>query len=945
MKKKILFVVCLIGATLVSCHDREWGESETETPDWLGGSIYETLSNPNQKYLTGTFSNYLRLIDDLGYTETMSRTGSKTVFPANDEAFQRFFESDNQFGVHRYEDLTESMKKVLLYSSMLDNAYLVNMLSNVSSGSTSVERGLAIKHQTQLSVIDTITHITEAQIPANNIYWQGHPDIYYVSDNTRPMMVHFTKEQMLNNEITIDTSAVSDFAILTGSPYKEGAAYIFRNEIINRDMVCQNGYINQMQDVLVPPGNMAGVIREDKNMKLFSRMLDRFCAPYVDAVTTKAYNDWAVEYGYSTIDTIYQMRYLSSRSQGGANLLRPPFGTNFSSSELLSYDPGWNQYYPQPVTGSIDRSLADMGTMFVPDDEALAAYLLPGGEGEFLINSYATKPNTRENLEENIDCIPRNIVATFINNLMKASFVDCVPSKFSTIVNSATELMGVDIDHLQKRDGKYDVKIANNGVVYVLNKTIAPDEYSAVSAPLLFDDDLSVMRWAVIQDKTVFDGSTTTPSKLGLDFWAYLLAMSANFGFFIPDNSAFDKYIVDPVSLLDDMTPSGLHFYSISTNPFIACERVAYDKENHTFGSVIQENISIDNVATQFADILNTHTVVLKTGEKIGQNNYYRTKQGAAIRVMKADEARDSLVVGDYVVSGGQEDEDLEKSHVEYAWKEKNGRTYRIDHILQTPTQNIYSVLNGKTGKGLATDGRFSQFVDLCEGFEAAIATGLMEWAGYSGDVPEGMSKSPQESMKIFATEWQTWSSGRMKQVSYENNLTLLNSYHYTIYAPNNAAMAIAYNNGLAKWDDLNQMMEQYVEIGGQQEIQAKIQAKAAIEKIHAFVSYHLQSGYVFADNIVEEGKYRTLQQDDNNQFYMLTVTGGNGVLKVKDNAGVEHSISRNESDSKLVNKLAREYLFTYDSESDHTPRISTSSYAVIHELDEPLYINKDKKF
>ena len=123
--KKFFFCVSLVTAGLMtSCIDKNEEVDAESKPSWLGSSIYAELKNPNPERLTGTFSTYLRLVDDLGYAETLNRTGSKTVFPANDEAFQRFF-SSNAWGVGSYEQLSESQKKLLLYSSMLDNALLV----------------------------------------------------------------------------------------------------------------------------------------------------------------------------------------------------------------------------------------------------------------------------------------------------------------------------------------------------------------------------------------------------------------------------------------------------------------------------------------------------------------------------------------------------------------------------------------------------------------------------------------------------------------------------------------------------------------------------------------------------------------------------------------------------------------------------------------------------
>ena len=109
-----LAVVC---GGFIACTDDYKLDDPDNYPSWLGGSIYDAMKHPENlsagqgNVLKGTFNNYLRLIDDLGYAETLAKTGSKTVFPANDEAFDRFYAS-NAWGVKRYEDLTDAMKRL-----------------------------------------------------------------------------------------------------------------------------------------------------------------------------------------------------------------------------------------------------------------------------------------------------------------------------------------------------------------------------------------------------------------------------------------------------------------------------------------------------------------------------------------------------------------------------------------------------------------------------------------------------------------------------------------------------------------------------------------------------------------------------------------------------------------------------------------------------------------
>lgn len=52
-----------------------------------------------------------------------------------------------------------------------------------------------------------------------------------------------------------------DFSFVTGIPREADDASLFANKIIQKDIVCQNGYLHELADVLVPPENMAAYIR------------------------------------------------------------------------------------------------------------------------------------------------------------------------------------------------------------------------------------------------------------------------------------------------------------------------------------------------------------------------------------------------------------------------------------------------------------------------------------------------------------------------------------------------------------------------------------------------------------------------------------------------------------------------------------------------------------
>ena len=919
--KKFFFCVSLaLAGLMTACIDKNEAVDADSKPSWLGGSIYQELKNP--AYLTGTFSTYLKLVDDLGYAEVLNRTGSKTVFPANDEAFQRFFQS-NDWGVRSYSDLSEAQKKMLLYSSMLDNALLLNMLSNVSNTSSSegtVTKGMAVKHQTQLSATDSIQLITsQSLMPQNNVYWdkfRENGQMFLVSDAARPMMVHFTREHMLNNGITTD-GPESDFAILTGTPYEEGMAYIFNDRIVKSDITCQNGYIHQMQDVIVPPGNMAEALRKDGKTSYFSRILDYFCAPYENPTVTGQYNATALEKGLPTVDMIYERRYLNNQSAHAQRV--DPDNNIVSSSFLLDFDPGWNQYSTLQASGGVDYTIADIGAMFVPTDEAVINFFTEGGDGAYLIDLYGQYTGTQNNvahLAENLDSLHSKrpaILTSFVKNLMKPSFTATVPSKFETIQNDANEYMGITTDLINKKDnGSYDITIANNGVIYKMKELIAPDEYQSVMAPASVYPDMSVMNWAVKDDE-----------QLGISHHYYLMAMKANFAFFIPDDEAFEQYYIDPI-YLGHREPRALKFSYDPVKAAVQAQAYAYNPTTNEIGEVMNNGglVPIAQWKSLFVDILNYHTVVLDDGEKLGTNNYYKTKHGGEIRVTGA-------TVGQQVMSGQQIDNGVTPSKIENVYNEKNGVAFRIDHVIQAPRNSV--------SKTLQSYPVFDEFYSLCSGFTSSRE--LMAWAGIS-DSANVFNTTEQDAYIIFTSDRGNGDS-KVANSCLDENVKMFNTFNYTLYAPNNQAMEKAYAAGLPRWSDIQELYEKYsadVDEYGNPTTTAAAEAMAKAKKdigtLRDFARYHFQSTSVYADNVVESNRYNSLSTDALGLAIEMRVSGGGGLLNVKDESGATVTVNANDA-SKHVNLMARDYWF--DKARAEATSIYTSSFCVIHEIDTPL--------
>ena len=161
----------------------------TGQPSWLGNSIYERLAED------GNYSTMLKLIDDLGQHEVLSHTGSKTLFAANDEAFEKWF-NNNSWGVSGYDKLSLAQKKLLLNNSMVNNAYLIELLSNgrPQGEDKHPEEGRTMRRETAASVYDSVQIMKPSQMPETEVWAKfrdNNRSIPLLKDATSAPMIHF----------------------------------------------------------------------------------------------------------------------------------------------------------------------------------------------------------------------------------------------------------------------------------------------------------------------------------------------------------------------------------------------------------------------------------------------------------------------------------------------------------------------------------------------------------------------------------------------------------------------------------------------------------------------------------------------------------------------------------------------------------------------------------
>lgn len=649
-----LFMCLVIGLTLTfSCAD-PYLYDNTE-PEWLGASIYDYLEKD------GHFQNYIKLINDLNYDDVLKLTGSKTLFVANDSAFTEFYKN-NQWGVSSYDELSLAQKKYLFKFSMINNAYILSRLANFNVGGTLYE-GIAMRQSTSLNAIDSIPFVKDDELPTS-LYWDGRREkgIYLLKDNTDYPTVFFTQAFLNKYAFTNE-----DLTILLGlNSRSANDVHVFNNKVVTRDITCKNGYIHVLQSVMAPPTNMAQYIQDNKgsdptkSTKIFSKLLDRFCAPYFDAASTLQYRSLQPLF----TDSIFVKRYFASN--GG----RTTLPNNQPAPNLLSYDPGWNSYRTIAVE-------ADMAAMFVPSDAAMENYF-NSGVGAILKSRFGSWEG-----------IPDNIILPFIKRHMRTSLIESVPSRFSKMVDTENYALPVEKSHIEK------TYTAVNGEVFVTNAVYPPVDYISVYSPVLLSDNSKIMNWAInISEKSV-DGTLFQFYKL------YLNSLVSRYSLFIPTDEFFNSYI-DPVAYGQDV-PAVIKFKYIEKTSSVTAYIYKYDKTNGTIVSDMPVD-SINSVAypnfikNRLWNILDSHIVV---GAVENGSDYFITKANDIIKVSGAGASM--------TVQGGDDINKGVTANVEKVFEQYNGSTYFLNKPIQPALKSVYKALSEDTE-------HFGKFFELLNG-------------------------------------------------------------------------------------------------------------------------------------------------------------------------------------------------------------------------------------
>ena len=852
----LVLVVWGVGCLVV------WGcsedyEYEEREPDFLGASIYDYLKGQ------GDFTNYLRLVDDLNYGRVLQLTGSKTVFPARDEAWQRFFQSDNPYGVKSYDQLTMAQKRCLLNASTVNMAYLAYMLANTSNAESQSGEGTAVRRRTQYTYLDSIQLCQSAtqfeapfwkrfqdrgvQIPSSGVgdYKSPPAGVRLVDDESETYMVHFTPQHTLANKI-----ATEDLSLVLGQTYDPQGLYINGSHVDEQDITCKNGYVHVVHDVLTPLQPMSQVINREPQMRDFARLLERFSAPYYNSGVSEAVHqlyDGTDASRPLISDSVFTKHYFTeTRPQA-------PDGTDMTNYGLLYFDPSQNAY----------GGLQDMGVMFVPTNEALAAYI-DGGKGSYLKDAYGSWDN-----------VPTSLVALFVKNHQKKSFMSSLPSMWPAMNDESSFAMHVD------RSDVVRSFVTGNGIVYMTNKVYPPIDYQSVYASVMTNEHTRIMNWA-LQDRE-------------MKFYLYLRSMENMYNLLVPTDEALQNYR-DPVSWAKGRSNREIWAFKYDDtrdNPVTADVFSVLD--DGTKGELLRTIDDQGVIRNRLYDVCDRHIIVGTMDDDgtmggyidDGSRHYYQSKGGSTIRVEGEGPVLRAQGGGDVELSAaaagavGRYDAD-------------NGRCYIIDRVLQDPVNSVYV--------NLQQHEEFSRFFELLNG----------------NDMVFRMFENDPEIKSIFTLNRTTQSSGLGNVVSSFGN------FQYTVLVPTNEAVdaAFAADHTLHTWDEIAEQMSN-----------PTLQREWAV-RLMRFLQYHFVDNSTYVDQQpFSTLTYETAARTDGGRFQKLTVSGDGKNLAFSDSKGnVAHVILT----PGLYNLQSRDFIVN-SSDYRSATQIVSSSQSVIHLIDHAL--------
>ncbi len=419
-----------------------------EPPSSLEPPIYQQLQ------AKGNFTQFLSLIDKVGYKQTLSTAGYWTVFAPTDSAFQH----DTEFaaflqgkGISSISTIDSATAQSIVQYLLVFNAFNKDRLDDYQSNLGWINNSAFKRRTTYYTGFYNDTTAASQPIIAiasnrNNqsIATAGTP--YYVSsDNNNKYIPFFTSDFLANTGLSS-----SDYNYFYPNTTFSGFN-IANAKVTQQDIAAENGVIHIIDHVVTPLASLDQFLRTKPQYSEFRNLLERYMVLFIQ-----------------NADATHRYQVLTGQA-------KDVFVKVYSN--LLSFSPN-NENFLKLQDNDGQR---DGWSMVVPQNDSLLKYI-----NTVLLENYPS-----------VNSLPLNIIADFLNSHMWQTTL--WPSKFTNTLNAL-----VESPHIDFQSNIIDRKILSNGIFYGSNKVNEPNVFSTVYGKAYLNPKFSLMTRLLESDlKTV----------------------------------------------------------------------------------------------------------------------------------------------------------------------------------------------------------------------------------------------------------------------------------------------------------------------------------------------------------------------------------------------------------------------------------------------------------
>ncbi len=397
-------------------------------PPGLAQPIYQQL------VAKGNFTNLLACIDKAGYKDILAAAGYWTMFAANDSAFKNFFSTRGIAGISQLDSGTA--KQIVTYS-LVYNAFMKARLGDFQSATGWVPNQSFKRRTAYYTGFYTDVDVNNKKFKA---LASNRNAGFVLGDNNNKYIPYFVSNYVSGSGLSASdynyfypTSAYTGFNVMDAA-------------VTNQDIVAENGYIHEVNKVLLPLPNIDEYLASNAQYSEFKKLFDKYMVQFVlnsDATTR-----------YKILTGIDSNVYIKLFNQALA------FSPNNENYLKLQDNDGQSNGW----------------TMFVPKNDVLLSYI-----NAVLLENY-----------KSLDQMPLQIIIDFLNAHMWQSSV--WPSKFATTNNFQAEPARFDIN-----TDIIDKKILSNGIFYGTGKVQAANVFTTVYGRPYLDPKYLLMTRALDQ--------------------------------------------------------------------------------------------------------------------------------------------------------------------------------------------------------------------------------------------------------------------------------------------------------------------------------------------------------------------------------------------------------------------------------------------------------------